>query len=127
MNGHLPAALVDALAADADALDHLARLLAPRLATPTTTSRLTVEQAAQAASVSGRTIRRALTAGLLDGRQVAGRWQTTTAAVNAWQADGGPTVAGTAARRAGTRPRAPKATRATNGADAILAAGGMDT
>ena len=90
----LARALVDSL--DDEALDHLARLLAPRLAgtaQPPTAS-LTVEQAAGVAGVSARTIRRALKAGLLDGHRVAGRWQTTMAALEAWQAAGGPTRAG---------------------------------
>jgi hypothetical protein len=118
MSDDLARAIVTSL--DDEALDQLARLLAPRLAGATSTpASLTVEQAAHTAGVSARTIRRALNAGLLDGRQVAGRWQTTTAGVSAWQAAGGPTVASGPLRSARPGSRAPTA-RAADGADAIL-------
>ncbi len=122
----LARALVASL--DDPALDQLARLLAPRLAgiaaTPAT---LTVEQAAAAANVSTRTIRRALNAGLLAGRQVAGRWKTTADDLSAWQAAGGSTAAGAplrghAAARRSCRSQVPS----VNGADAILGAGRVD-
>lgn len=122
----LTRALVDALAGDPDALDRLAELLAPRLAAPATAPPMTVEQAASTAGVSARTIRRALTASLLDGRRVAGRWQTTPAALTAWQAQGGPTDVQPLGRPARAHHGPRRATRAATGADAILGAGRVD-
>lgn len=123
MGAELGRAIVASL--DADALDQLAGLLAPRMAGMIAASpTLTVAHAATAAGVSTRTIRRALTAGLLGGRQVAGRWQTTADDLSVWQAAGGPTATRSAMRSA--RPPSRRSTAAANGADAILNAGRVD-
>lgn len=123
MTSDLARAIVASL--DDDALDQLAGLLAPRLAGTTCgVVALNVEQAATAANVSSRTIRRALTAGLLQGRQVAGRWQTTSDDLGEWQAAGGPTTPGARPRSAGVART--RAQRGRSGADAILDAGRVD-
>jgi excisionase family DNA binding protein len=89
-------ALVAALCADPDALDQLATALAPRLASrsavdTTSSPDLTPTQAARHAGVHDRTIRRALAAGTLRGRTVAGRWRVAPDDLDAWLDAGAPT------------------------------------
>lgn len=90
-------ALVDALTADPNALHALAAALAPHLAeqddaTPATGD-LTAGQAAHRAGVHDRTIRRALTAGLLPGHTIAGRWRINPDDLAVWLRSGAPTSA----------------------------------
>jgi hypothetical protein len=115
MSADLARALIAAL--DDEALDHLARLLAPRLtaSTRTPSSMLDVAAAATEAGVSPRTIRRALAAGVLDGTRVAGRWEVTVGALAAWRAAGArrpphsrPGPHGRRERLEGRRPRLPR-------------------
>lgn len=124
MSADLARALLASL--DDAALDQLAHLLAPRLAGKTgCRDILSVKQAATATGRSARTIRRALTAGLLEGEKVTGEWQTTSAAVSVWKAAGGHTRAAPPV----TAPRSPRrrsSTTAASGADAILSAGRRD-
>jgi excisionase family DNA binding protein len=108
MSGDLARALVAAL--DDEALDELARLLAPRLtAAAVNGDVLDVPAAAKRTGASERTIRRALAAGALAGEQVAGRWRIEVAALTAWRAAGGPTSCRTSdvPARATQGPRAP--------------------
>lgn len=115
-------AIVDAFLADLDdqALDRLAELLAPRLASRAAapTGPLTTRQAAQRAGVHERTIRRALAAGTLAGQTIAGRWRIDVGDVDTWLAVGAPTCSPTA-EGCGRRRRQ---TGPTDGAAAIRGA-----
>lgn len=111
----LSAALVQALVVDDEALEQLAAALAPHLVVvaPAITGPLTTGQAAERAGLHERTIRRALAAGTLAGRTVAGRWRIELDDLAAWLEVGAPTSA-TPAMHNGRPPRG-----ATAGADAI--------
>ncbi len=117
MNEPISAALVAAVLDDSDALDKLAAALGPRLAAVTTTgdnpAGLTTAQAAQRAGLHERTIRRALAAGTLAGRTVAGRWRIDPESLDEWLSVGAPTS--TAPTHHNGRGKA----TATAGADAI--------
>ena len=109
-------ALVDELLADAAALDRIAEALGPRIAghAKPRDAPLTTREAAEHATVHERTIRRALAAGTLRGRTVAGRWRIAREDVAAWLDAGAPTSA--TVTHSNGRPRARTAGR---GADAI--------
>jgi excisionase family DNA binding protein len=117
MSGDLARALLHDL--DDETLAVLAARLRPHLVGQPCGpgSLLTVDEAAQAAGVSGRTVRRALLAGLLEGEQAAGRWRVTPAALERWRAAGAPA-------RSTPRPvsgrRHPRSPEASSAADAIL-------
>jgi hypothetical protein len=93
MNG-LARALLDEL--DDEALDELARRLAPRLGRHDRSEDgvnggelLSPAAAAVRVQVHPRTIYRALTAGELQGRKIASRWKIEPGALEAWAQSGG--------------------------------------
>ena len=106
---------------DDQGLAELAERLQPFLASsPAATTRLTVEQAAQRTGLSPRTVRRALSAGLLEGERAAGRWRVPLDALELWRAAGAPARPG-ATRQAPPPRRSPRrSSTATSAADAIL-------
>jgi excisionase family DNA binding protein len=88
------AALVEAIAADSDALERLAAALAARTGNAEhQLAELTTKQAASQAGLHERTIRRALAAGTLTGCPVAGRWRIHRDKLDAWLHAGAPTSA----------------------------------
>jgi hypothetical protein len=115
MSADLARVLLDAL--DDDALDELARRLAPRLAASSAAGDvLDVPAAAKRSGASARTIRRALAAGALEGEHVAGRWRIDMAALRSWQSKGGPTSSSTSAAPA----RPPRGRPSTSSAVAAI-------
>jgi excisionase family DNA binding protein len=90
----LVTAFIDGIAADAAALDRLAAALAPRIAAQASVRHdgaLTTRQAAQHVGLHERTVRRALSAGTLNGHSVAGRWRIEPESLEEWLKVGAPT------------------------------------